>query len=208
VNFDDVLERCLSNLNIEGAIFLAAYYVKAFRTFHQVYSSSCETSWMLCLRVLSTLGEGILCADDSIAIACTTSLGIALSNTDMVSHFNKSSIHVYEKLNETDPLFLSGISGLAKLNEGFSKSSNNSKRLYPLVRAVGLILNGILPMDVDVERSTINSLFDLLSSRSVNEDSQLALAVGECLYFSTASNVVLKRLVDVEFKKTMNQTRN
>ena len=208
VNFDGVLEHCLSNFNIEGAIFVAAYYSKAFRTFHQVSSSSCETSWILCLRVLSAFGDGLLHTEDSVAIACTTSLGIALFSADIASQVNKNSIHMHEKFNGTDPFTLSGISALAKLTEGFSKAANTSKRLYALVRAVGSILDGISPIYVETERPLINSLFDLLSSRIVHQDSQLALVVRECLYFSTASIVVLQRLIDVEFKTTVNQTRN
>ena len=208
VHFEEVLKKCLSNLNNEGAIYIAAYYLRAFRTFHLMYSSSSESSWILCVRILGAFCEAVLHTEDSIAIACITSLGIALSHTDYGSDISISSIHVNELVRGKDQMTLFGISVLGKLNEGFSRAANASNRLYALIKAVDLIFRGISPIDMETERPIISSLFNLLSNRNVYQDPLLALTVGECLFNSTSSNFVAQRLMDVEVKTTVYQTRN
>jgi len=208
VHFEKVLEKCLSNFYIHGAVFVSANYVKAFRTVCKRWSGNLETSWMLCSRVLDALSEGVLHTEDSIAIACITCLGTTLSNADAPRQLDKTSIVTQEIPHGMNPIALNGISILKKLNECFSIASNTSNRLYALVRAVGMILTGISPIDVETERPIINSFFDLLSSRIVHQDPLLALYVGESLFAATSSTIVLQRLFDIELRKSAYQTRN
>jgi hypothetical protein len=185
---------------------VAANYVKAYRFIQLSDNDSLTWPWTLCAQVTSALCDGVLNSNDSIAVTCTKSLGIALSVLDSEDPYHRALfLSDHDNLEYMNQTALLRTSALKKLNDSFSVASSASNRLYALVRSVGLIMAGTSPANVE---AIINNLFDLLSLRNVHQDQLLAIYVGESLACANSSKIIFQRLMNVELKSSVYQKRN